>query len=199
MFGLSFEKLLLVAVLAAVVLGPQRLPVYAAKLARLVRSLRRLLDTAKQNAEADLGVPLDRSAYQIDLRRYDPRAIVRDAMREPRATPLNETDPDHVEAHAHASSAAPAPKQSVPAPRPVSPPATTPTEPPGQTSTTTQVDGNSVTSHTTQRDNIDDQAEPTAAVVRHRWVVTGGSSGHPRRVLITEPLEHDLTPEHPVS
>ena len=38
--GLSFEKLLLVGVIAVFLLGPDKLPSYAAKLGRLVRTLR---------------------------------------------------------------------------------------------------------------------------------------------------------------
>ncbi len=85
MFGLTFEKLLLVAVVAGVLIGPQRLPHYAHELARLVRSLRDLVETARVRAEQDTGVSLQRSDW--DLTQYDPRRIVRDAMREPSVVP----------------------------------------------------------------------------------------------------------------
>jgi hypothetical protein len=35
------------------------------------------------------------------------------------------------------------------------------------------------------------QARTAAPVPRQRWIVAGGTSGHPRRILITEP-----SPEH---
>ena len=46
-FGLTFDKLLIVAVIAAFVIGPERLPAYAAKLGQLVRSLRDFANGAK--------------------------------------------------------------------------------------------------------------------------------------------------------
>ena len=37
MFGLTFEKILLIAVVAAFIIGPTKLPLYAAKLGQFVR------------------------------------------------------------------------------------------------------------------------------------------------------------------
>lgn len=86
MFGLSFEKLLLVAVVAGVIVGPQRLPAYAQKLAETIRSLRAFLDAARAQAERELGVPL--AGVDLDPRQFDPRRIVREALVEPvRADP----------------------------------------------------------------------------------------------------------------
>src|SRR5690625_4347200 len=84
MFGLTFEKFLLVAFIAAVIIGPRRLPVYARMLAEAVRTLRSAVDTARTRAEADTGVAALRTDWEtLDPRRYDPRRIVRDALREP--------------------------------------------------------------------------------------------------------------------
>ncbi|WP_256990860.1 preprotein translocase [Rhodococcus sp. 06-235-1A] len=84
MFGLTFEKLFLVAIVAGFVLGPSRLPGYAHQLARAVRSVRRFVDTTRSAAEDEMGVPLRRSEWEsLDLRQYDPRRIVSDALREP--------------------------------------------------------------------------------------------------------------------
>ncbi|MDP9636130.1 sec-independent protein translocase protein TatB [Rhodococcus cercidiphylli] len=95
MFGLTFEKLFLVAIIAGFVLGPQRLPGYAHRLGRVVRTLRHFVDSTRSTAEAEMGVPLRRSEWEsLDLRQYDPRRIVADALREnDTATP---TDPDLV-------------------------------------------------------------------------------------------------------
>lgn len=87
MFGLSFEKLILVAVIAAFVVGPHRLPIYAGKLANFTRTLRDLLESTRRNAEMELGVPLRTSEWPVDLRQYDPRKIVGDALKEPPAGP----------------------------------------------------------------------------------------------------------------
>ncbi|WP_322544610.1 preprotein translocase [Rhodococcoides fascians] len=83
MFGLTFEKLFLVAIIAGFVLGPQRLPGYAHRLGRAVRTLRHFVDSTRSTAEAEMGVPLRRSEWEsLDLKQYDPRRIVADALRE---------------------------------------------------------------------------------------------------------------------
>ncbi|KQU47204.1 preprotein translocase [Rhodococcus sp. Leaf278] len=84
MFGLTFEKLFLVAIIAGFVLGPSRLPGYAHRLGRAVRSVRQFVDTTRSAAEDEMGVPLRRSQWEtMDVRQYDPRRIVADALREP--------------------------------------------------------------------------------------------------------------------
>ena len=81
MFGLTFEKLFLVAIVAAVVIGPQRLPLYAARLAETVRSLRDLVESSRTRAEAEMGISLQRKEWAaLDVRQYDPRRIVREAL-----------------------------------------------------------------------------------------------------------------------
>ena len=53
MFGLSFEKIVLVGIIAAIILGPSRLPHYAEKLGETVRLLscpgRGRADTRRRN------------------------------------------------------------------------------------------------------------------------------------------------------
>jgi sec-independent protein translocase protein TatB len=75
MFGLSFEKLFLVAIVAGLVIGPQRLPLYTHRLAELIRSFRSFIDASK--ARADLEA--------LDVRQYDPRWVLREALTEPAA------------------------------------------------------------------------------------------------------------------
>lgn len=90
MFGLTFEKLLLIAVIAAFLLGPERLPHYAAKLADLVRALRGFTATAKTRLADELGPELTETDWKkLDPRQYDPRRIIRDALTD---------DPDSPEA-----------------------------------------------------------------------------------------------------
>lgn len=82
-FGLTFEKLLLIGVIAVFLLGPDRLPGYAAKLAQLIRSLRDMARGAKDRMRDEMGPEFDDvdwSAY--DPRQYDPRRIVREALAE---------------------------------------------------------------------------------------------------------------------
>lgn len=84
MFGLTFEKLLVVAIVAGVLIGPQRLPQYAHEMARWVRSFKAYVETSRAQAERDMGVPLRPAEW--DLHQYDPRRIVREAWREPVAS-----------------------------------------------------------------------------------------------------------------
>lgn len=88
MFGLSFEKLFLVAIIAGLVLGPHRLPGYAHQLGQYVRNLRNFVDATRSAAERDMGISLQRTEWEsLDLRQYDPRRIVSDALRESPARP----------------------------------------------------------------------------------------------------------------
>jgi sec-independent protein translocase protein TatB len=81
MFGLSLEKLFLVAIIAGFVLGPQRLPGYAHQLAQYVRTLRRFVDTTRSAAERYMGIPLKRTEWEaLNLRQYDPRRIVESSV-----------------------------------------------------------------------------------------------------------------------
>lgn len=92
MFGLTFEKLLMVAVLAGVLIGPQRLPHYAHQLARTIRAFRDVVETTRTQAEREMGVSLKPGEW--DLAQYDPRRIVREAMKEPAgAATVAATDP----------------------------------------------------------------------------------------------------------
>jgi sec-independent protein translocase protein TatB len=84
MFGLTIEKLLVVTVIAAFLIGPTQLPRYAAKLARLVRAVRRFGDDARIRMREELGEEFDELDWKaLDPRQYDPRRIIRDALAEP--------------------------------------------------------------------------------------------------------------------
>jgi sec-independent protein translocase protein TatB len=81
MFGLSAEKILLLAVLALLILGPQRLPEYAAQLARFIKSLKRMAENAQTQVKSELGEGFeDLDWRKLDPRQYDPRRIVREAL-----------------------------------------------------------------------------------------------------------------------
>lgn len=84
MFGLTFDKLLLIAVIAGFLLGPHRLPAYAQKLGETVRALRAFAESARVKAESELNISLPAATVQsLDIRQYDPRRIVRDALNTP--------------------------------------------------------------------------------------------------------------------
>ena len=81
MFGLTFEKLLIIGVIAAFLIGPQRLPVYAAKLGQLARGVRDLADGAKSRLAEEMGPEFkDVDWKKLDPRQYDPRRIVMNAL-----------------------------------------------------------------------------------------------------------------------
>jgi sec-independent protein translocase protein TatB len=80
-FGLTFEKLLIIGVIAVFLLGPERLPGYAAKFAQLIRSLRDMARGAKDRMRDEMGPEFDEVDWQkLDPRQYDPRRIIREAL-----------------------------------------------------------------------------------------------------------------------
>lgn len=149
MFGLTIEKIIVIGVVAAIIIGPQRLPLYAEKLATFIRNFRSFTDSTRRRAEEELGVPvaaMDPKTWNTQFRAYDPRRIVRDALNSD-GTAGPATAPD---------AAASSPETgSEPEPEPAQP-----TEP----------------------------AQEPVQEYRERWVVVGGSSGHPVRRRIVEPV-----------
>jgi sec-independent protein translocase protein TatB len=80
----SIEKLLILGGLAMLLIGPERLPGYAARLGQIVRTGRRMLDDAKVRVQDELGEDFDADEWRkLDPRQYDPRRIIRDALLEP--------------------------------------------------------------------------------------------------------------------
>lgn len=81
MFGINPSEFIVLLAVAAVVLGPERLPEYAQQLARLVRELRRMAQGASAQVRDELGPEFDDIDWRkLDPRQYDPRRIVRDAL-----------------------------------------------------------------------------------------------------------------------
>jgi sec-independent protein translocase protein TatB len=80
-FGISGSEFIVLLVVAAVVLGPERLPHYAQQLGRLVRELRRMAQGASEQMRSELGPEFDEIDWRkLDPRQYDPRRIVREAL-----------------------------------------------------------------------------------------------------------------------
>ena len=83
MFGINGFEIVILILVALFVVGPQRLPEYAAKLRDLVRSVRRMAEGAKETVKQDFGADLDEYDWKsLDPRQYDPRRIVREALAE---------------------------------------------------------------------------------------------------------------------
>jgi sec-independent protein translocase protein TatB len=86
-FGLTPDKLIIIAVIAVFLIGPDRLPGYAAQLARIVRSLRVMADGAKDRMREEMGPEFDEVDWKkLDPRQYDPRRIIREALLDDPAT-----------------------------------------------------------------------------------------------------------------
>ena len=144
MLGLSLEKLILIGIIAAVVIGPERLPRYAAKLGELIRSFRDFTAASKAKAESELGISIDTAKWNRQVRRYDPRTIVKDAWTGD-VTPAGAPHPED------------APQDAT----------------------------------------VEEPVEAAAPAMRERWVVVGGSSGHPIRRKILEPVPVEKPEDEP--
>ena len=86
-WGLTFEKLLLIGLIAVILIGPDRLPGYAAQFGRLIRSLRDMANGAKTRMREEMGPDYDDVDWKkLDPRQYDPRRIIREALVDEPAT-----------------------------------------------------------------------------------------------------------------
>lgn len=84
MFGVNGWEIVLLALIAVFVLGPDRMPDYAAKLAHGIRRLRVMAEGAKDQLKDQLGPEYeDINWRQYDPRQYDPRRIVKEALLDP--------------------------------------------------------------------------------------------------------------------
>ncbi|MFD1720226.1 twin-arginine translocase TatA/TatE family subunit [Amnibacterium endophyticum] len=93
--GISVEKIIVIAVIAMFLVGPERLPDYAQRLGRFVRQARRMLDDAKDRVRDEMGPDFDEAEWRkLDPRQYDPRRIIRDALLEP-PSPREEREAAH--------------------------------------------------------------------------------------------------------
>lgn len=79
MFDIGFGELVLLAVLALFVFGPERLPKVAADAVRMLRDVR----TMASNARRQLTDTIDPELREIDIQGLDPREFVRRAIDDP--------------------------------------------------------------------------------------------------------------------
>lgn len=88
----GLEAVILIA-LAVLILGPERLPIYASQLAQFIKAFRRVAMGAQEQIRQEVGPELaDVDWRKLDPRQYDPRAIIKDALLEDRdgeLTPSN--------------------------------------------------------------------------------------------------------------
>lgn len=119
MFGLTFEKLLIIGLIAVFLLGPERLPHYAGQLAKLVRNLRDMANGAKDRMREEMGPEFDDVDWKkLDPRQYDPRRIIREALLDDESEPTIsrpvKDDTDTVEGDADPENGVKAEKTAVP-------------------------------------------------------------------------------------
>jgi sec-independent protein translocase protein TatB len=80
-FDINGWEFVILVVAALLVIGPDRMPEYSAKLAKLVRQVRGMADTAKVQLREQMGPDFDDVDWKsYDPRQYDPRRIVREAL-----------------------------------------------------------------------------------------------------------------------
>nr|WP_276511232.1 twin-arginine translocase TatA/TatE family subunit [Kineosphaera limosa] len=87
--------MVILVVVALLVIGPERLPEYVAKLRQTIRDLKRLADGARTQLRDQMGPEFDNvdwTAY--DIRQYDPRRIVREAITDAWNEDTGATDAD---------------------------------------------------------------------------------------------------------
>lgn len=106
MFGINASEFIVLLAVAAVVLGPERMPQYTQQLTRLIRELRRMAQGAQEKVREELGPEFDEVDWRaLDPRQYDPRRIVREALSDavdfddplgmkPRDKPVSRGGPD---------------------------------------------------------------------------------------------------------
>ncbi|WP_091231667.1 twin-arginine translocase TatA/TatE family subunit [Microbacterium sp. 3J1] len=79
--GISFEKILLIGLIAVLLVGPERLPRYAESVAKLARRAGEFLRDTKTRVRDEMGPDIDDVDWRkLDPRQYDPRRIIRDAL-----------------------------------------------------------------------------------------------------------------------
>lgn len=87
MFGINGSEFIILAVLAIVILGPERLPEYTRAFTDWLRVMRGKAEGAKAQFKEETGTDFDEVDWRKYPRQYDPRRIIRDALREPAGGP----------------------------------------------------------------------------------------------------------------
>ena len=105
LFDINGWEFVIVVVVALLVIGPERLPEYSAKLAKMVKQLRGLAEAAKVQLREQMGPDFDDVDWkQYDPRQYDPRRIVREALMDDGSA---ESQPSEVKAQSSSKRRAP--------------------------------------------------------------------------------------------
>lgn len=80
-FDMNSGEFFIIVIIALVLIGPKRLPEYAAKLRTWVKQMRDMAEGAKTQLKSEMGPEFEDVDWrQYDPRQYDPRKIVREAL-----------------------------------------------------------------------------------------------------------------------
>lgn len=83
MFGISGLQLLLILFVISVVVGPSRLPTVAATVTKWVKTSRVQLSKLRETLDEEVGDDLkDLDLSKLNVRQYDPRKMIREAVQE---------------------------------------------------------------------------------------------------------------------
>src|SRR6185369_171110 len=89
MFGVGLPELAVIAFVAVLVFGPDKLPEFARQAGRMARQLKGFANQARDELRDELGPEF----ADLDLRDLDPRAIVKKHIMEAMNDDMNEDDP----------------------------------------------------------------------------------------------------------
>lgn len=89
MFGIGFGELVVIAFLAVLVFGPDKLPDLAKQAGQFVRKLRTFANNARDELRSELGPEF----ADLELKDLDPRAIVRKHIAEAMADDDDDAPP----------------------------------------------------------------------------------------------------------
>lgn len=179
MLGLTLDKVVVVTLVAALVVGPSRLPGYVERVTATLRALRALVESSRERAETELGVTLDAERWRKNVGAYDPRRIVREAL----AAPAEVRAPPPVGSASDEPDAETSPDLDT-VPETGEPVAAQTADPALTDSATQAVDQVPEVPAAPAVRDADPATAPSAPTERPmRWVVTGPSA-HPRRRLV---------------
>ncbi|RJK98037.1 sec-independent translocase [Vallicoccus soli] len=105
MFGINGWEIPVLAIIALLVLGPDKLPKFAADAARMIRQVRRMATDARDEVTRDLGPEF----RDIDLQDLNPRRFVTKHLLEGDSFGLDDDEPERP---ARRSSTAPRPRSA---------------------------------------------------------------------------------------
>lgn len=82
--GINGGEFIVLILIALLVLGPERLPEYTRKFTDWLRTMKTMAEGAKEQFKEETGRDFDEIEWRkYDPRQYDPRRMIREALREP--------------------------------------------------------------------------------------------------------------------